>query len=308
MKWNKIIAEKYRMVDLVNLRTFVTAATSGSFSKAAARLSVSPAMVGRRILALEADYGVKLIERTTRSQRLTETGQAFLAKAMGILEEVEALSDIAHPQAEDLVGHIRISGSTTLGVKRLTPALARFTNAHPAVSVELALLDRTVDLVAEGYDLAIRIGNLKPSSLIARRIGTYDFACCASPDYLRRMGAPGHPDELGQHRCVISLNLSPRDHWRFWDDAGREVSAAVKGNFGVDNGEAMRAAALEGVGLAYAPRVLIEEDLESGALVDVLTGWKTLALPIHAVYPSRQFVPRRLAGVIDWIALELREG
>lgn len=296
------------MVDLVNLRTFVTAATSGSFSKAAARLNVSPAMVGRRILALEADYGVKLIERTTRSQRLTETGQAFLAKAMGILEEVEALSDIAHPQAEDLVGHIRISGSTTLGVKRLTPALARFTNAHPAVSVELALLDRTVDLVAEGYDLAIRIGNLKPSSLIARRIGIYDFACCASPDYLRRMGMPGHPDELGQHRCVISLNLSPRDHWRFWDEAGREVSAAVKGNFGVDNGEAMRAAALEGVGLAYAPRVLVEEDLESGALVELLTGWKTLALPIHAVYPSRQFVPRRLAGVIDWIARELREG
>ena len=135
------------MVDLVNLRTFVTAATSGSFSKAAGRLNVSPAMVGRRILALEADYGVKLIERTTRSQRLTETGQMFLAKAIRILEEVEELEDIAHPQAEDLVGHIRISGSTTLGVKMLTPALARFTNAHPAVSVEMTLLDRNVDLV-----------------------------------------------------------------------------------------------------------------------------------------------------------------
>ncbi|KFL32381.1 LysR family transcriptional regulator [Devosia riboflavina] len=296
------------MVDLVNLRTFVTAATAGSFSKAAARLNVSPAMVGRRILALEEDYGVKLIERTTRSQRLTETGQEFLAKATRILEEVEALADIAHPQAEDLVGHIRISGSTTLGVKRLTPALARFTNAHPAVSVEMALLDRNVDLVAEGYDLAFRIGNLKPSSLIARRIGTYDFACCASPDYFRRMGTPTHPDELGNHRCVISLNLSPRDLWRFWDAEGREVLAAVRGNFGVDNGEAMRAAALEGVGLAYAPRVLVEEDLESGALVEVLTGWRKLALPIHAVYPSRQFVPRRLAGVIEWIARELREG
>lgn len=295
------------MVDLVNLRTFVTAATAGSFSKAAARLNVSPAMVGRRILALEEDYGVKLIERTTRSQRLTETGQEFLAKATRILEEVEALADIAHPQAEDLVGHIRISGSTTLGVKRLTPALARFTNAHPAVSVEMALLDRNVDLVAEGYDLAFRIGNLKPSSLIARRIGTYDFACCASPDYFRRMGTPAHPDELGNHRCVISLNLSPRDLWRFWDAEGREVLAAVRGNFGVDNGEAMRAAALEGVGLAYAPRVLVEEDLESGALVEVLTGWRKLALPIHAVYPSRQFVPRRLAGVIEWIARELRE-
>lgn len=296
------------MVDLVNLRTFVTAATSGSFSKAAGRLNVSPAMVGRRILALEADYGVKLIERTTRSQRLTETGQMFLAKAAKILEEVEELDDIAHPQAEDLVGHIRISGSTTLGVKRLTPALARFTNAHPAVSVEMTLLDRNVDLVAEGFDLAVRIGNLKPSSLIARRIGTYDFACCGSPDYLASAGAPGHPEELENHRCVISLNLSPRDHWSFWDAAGREVSAAVKGNFGVDNGEAMRAAALEGVGLAYAPRVLVEEDLASGKLVEVLTGWRKLALPIHAVYPSRQFLPRRLVGVVDWLARELREG
>lgn len=296
------------MVDLVNLRTFVTAATAGSFSKAAARLNVSPAMVGRRILALEEDYGVKLIERTTRSQRLTETGQEFLAKATRILEEVEALADIAHPQAEELVGHIRISGSTTLGVKRLTPALARFTNAHPAVSVEMTLLDRNVDLVAEGYDLAFRIGHLKPSSLIARRIGTYDFACCASPDYFARMGMPMHPDELGNHRCVISLNLSPRDLWRFWDAEGREVLAAVRGNFGVDNGEAMRAAALEGVGLAYAPRVLVEDDLTSGALVEVFSDWRKLALPINAVYPSRQFVPRRLAGVIDWIARELREG
>ena len=307
MKWKKIIAEKYRMVDLVNLRTFVVAATAGSFSKAAGRLNVSPAMVGRRILALEADYGVKLIERTTRSQRLTETGQMFRSKATRILEEVEELDDIAHPQAEDLVGHIRISGSTTLGVKILTPALARFTNAHPEVSVDLTLLDRNVDLVAEGYDLAFRIGNLKPSSLIARRIGTYDFACCAAPDYLAQQGVPLHPSELEKHRCVISLNLSPRGHWSFWDAEGHEVSAAVKGNFGFDNGEAMRAATLEGVGLAYTPRVLVEEDLAEGRLVEVLTGWQKLALPINAVYPSRQFVPRRLAGVIDWIARELRE-
>jgi len=295
------------MVDLVNLRTFVAAANAGSFSKAAGRLNVSPAMVGRRILALEADYGVKLIERTTRSQRLTETGQVFLSKALRILEEVEELDDIAHPRAEDLVGHMRISGSTTLGVKLLTPALARFTNAHPGVSIEMTLLDRNVDLVAEGFDLAVRIGSLKPSSLIARRLGTYDFACCGSPDYLARAGVPRHPDELTGHRCVISLNLSPRDHWSFWDRDGGQLSAAVKGNFGVDNGEAMRAAALEGVGLAYAPRILVQEDLREGRLVEVLGDWKRLSLPIHAVYPSRQFVPRRLAGLVEWLARELRE-
>ncbi|WP_064692308.1 LysR family transcriptional regulator [Rhizobium aegyptiacum] len=294
------------MNDLTNLQTFIAVATAGSFAKAAARLNLSPAMVGRRLQALEADYGVKLIERTTRTQRLTEIGVRFLERASRVIDELERLNDLAGPQNHEISGHLRISGPTTLGVKRLASSIARFANQHPAVSLDLNLSDRNVDLIAEGYDLAIRVAHLRPSSLIARRIGTYRFVCCASPGYLDRAGVPSHPEQLEQHRCLLSLNLVPRDQWHFEGQDGRVLSAKINSNIGIDNGEAMRVAAVEGAGIIYAPLILVEEDIAAGRLTEVLAEWHKYSLPIHAVHPSRQFVPRRVKAVIDWIAGDLR--
>lgn len=294
------------MNDLTNLRTFVAVATAGSFAKAAARLNLSPAMVGRRIQTLESDYGAKLIERTTRSQRLTEIGARFLEKASLVIDELEELNDIAHPDNAELSGHLRISAPTTLGVKRLTSSIARFANAYPAVTLELNLSDRSVDLISEGYDLAIRVAELRPSSLIARRIGTYRFMCCAAPGYLDINGMPTHPEQLERHRCILSLNLVPRDQWQFEDGDGRMLTARISSNIGIDNGEAMRVAALEGAGIVYAPRVLVEKDIAAGRLVEVLADWPKISLPIHGVHPSRQFVPRRVTEMLNWIARDLR--
>lgn len=294
------------MNDLANLKTYVAVATAGSFAKAARRLNLSPAMIGRRIQALEAEYGVKLIERTTRTQRLTEIGVSFLEKAGRIIDELEELNDIAGPQNHEISGHLRISGPTTLGVKRLTSSIARFANQHPAVSLELNLSDRNVDLISEGYDLAIRVAHLRPSSLIARRIGTYGFVCCASPAYLDKNGVPTHPEQLEQHRCILSLNLVPRDQWHFEGKDGQMLAAKINSNIGIDNGEAMRVAAVEGAGIVYVPEVLVKDDIGAGRLTEVLANWGKYSLPIHAVHPSREFVPRRVKAIVQWIAGDLR--
>ncbi len=295
------------MDDLTNMKTFVAVATAGSFAKAATRLNLSPAMVGRRIQALENDYGAKLIERTTRTQRLTEIGAKFLEKASRVIDELEELKDIADPRNTELSGLLRISGPTTLGVKRLAPSIARFANEHPDITLELNLSDRSVDLISEGYDLAIRVAELRPSSLIARRIGTYRFVCCASPRYLERHGLPTNPEQLERHRCILSLNLVPRDQWHFEDKEGRTRTARISSNIGIDNGEAMRVTALESAGIVYAPQVLVEEDIASGMLTEILVDWGKISLPIYAVHPSRQFVPRRVTAIVSWIARDLKQ-
>lgn len=294
------------MIDVRNLQTFITAAMAGSFAAAARRLSISPAMVGRRIRALEDSYGAKLIERTTRKQRLTELGAQFLEQATKVMEDIEGLAEIARPDASGLSGRIRMTGPTTLGIKRLAPLIARLCADHPSLSVELNLSDRAVDLVGDGYDLAIRIGNLKPSSMIARYIADYTFVCCASPDFVDRHGVPRKPQDLEAFRCVLNLNIVPRNRWPFQTRRSEAFTVDVQGNVEIDNGEALRMATLQGAGIAYAPFELVKDDIESGALVEVLAGWRKLTLPIHAVYPSRRFVPKRIGAVIEACARELR--
>ncbi len=295
------------MPDLRDLETFVAAASTGSFAAAARRLSISPAMVGRRIQALEEDYGAKLIERTTRRQRLTDIGARFLEQASQVIEDMEGLAEITRPDAGDLSGRLRVSGPTTLGIKRLAPLVATLATEHPSLSIELNLSDRSVDLVGEGYDLAIRIGNLKPSSMIARRIGDYGFVCCASPDFVRRHGVPRTPQALVDFRCVLNLNIVPRNRWPFLERGGETFTVDVHGNVEIDNGEALRMATLQGAGIAYAPTELVADDLATGTLVEVLGNWRKLSLPIHAVYPSRRFAPKRLTAVIDACARALRQ-
>ena len=153
----------------------------------------------------------------------------------------------------------------------------------------------------------MRIGELPSSSLVARRIGRYGFVCCAAPAHLAREGRPSTPHELERARCILNLNLVPRERWPFHDAAGARFTVEVRGTLEIDNGEALRAAALAGAGIIYAPRELVADDLATGALVDVLPDWRTIELPIHTVHPSRTMVPRRVSAVIDALASGLRE-
>jgi len=294
------------MSELIELQTFVAVAQSGSFAAAARRLGLTPALVGRRIQSLESRHGVKLIERTTRAQRLTALGEAFREKASAVIETLDALNDLTRPDAGQLTGRIRMTAATTIGILRLAAILGRFAERHPSVVVEMSLNDRRVDLISGGFDLAVRIGELTPSSLIAKRVGTYSFVCCAAPDYLTRFGTPQTPEELAEARCILNLNLVPRNLWPFVDPGGQRRAIEVQGAIELDNGEAQRAAALAGAGIIYAPRLLVADDLAAGTLIPVLPNWRTISLPIHTVYPSRQFVPRRITALVEAIANGLR--
>lgn len=293
------------MADLDALRTFIAAVRTGSFARAARQLNLSPAMVGRRIAGLEHRYGAKLIERTTRTQRLTDTGQSFLLRAEAVIEAAAALEEISTSNA--LTGRIRLSAPTTLGIRRLPSIVAQFTTANPGIIFEMSLANRRVDLVAEGFDLAVRIGELPNSSMVARRIGTYRFVCCAAPAFIARHGVLRHPSELEGCRCVLNLNLIPRNRWGFIGPDGDTVTVEVAGGIEIDNDEAQRMLAIDGAGVVYLPLDLVKDDIADGSLVPLLAGWDMPSMPIHAVHPSRHLVPRRVSAFIDALAEGLRE-
>ena len=290
-----------------NLETFVAAVRSGSFAGAARQLGLSPAMVGRRIQALEERYGARLIERTTRTQRLTALGESFYAQAETVLDATAELDELTRSTPGRLEGRVRLTGPATLGTHRLAAIVAKFCEAHPAVTVEMALSDRRADIIAEGYDFAVRIGELQTSSMIARPVGTYRLLVCAAPDYLAQHPQPNHPSELARHRCLINLNMVPRGRWPFVSPEGETVVAEIEGQLQIDNGEAQKAAALAGAGMVYLPVDLARDDLAAGRLVQVLPEWRTLTLPINIVYPSRRLVPRRVTALMDAITLGLKE-
>lgn len=294
------------MLDLEDLRTFVTAVRAGSFAKAARLLGVTPAMVGRRVQALEQGFGVRLIERTTRAQRLTETGEAVLARAESVLDAAADLEELSGGGPGPLEGRIRMTGPATLGAYRLAELVAGFCDDHPGVTLEVSLNDRRVDLIAEGFDLAVRVGELPASTMIARLVGSYRMVLVAAPGYLQRHGTPLSPASLAAHRCLLNLNMQPRNRWPFHARDGRVEVAEIEGTLQIDNGEAHRAACLAEAGIAYVPVDLVADDIAAGRLYRLLPDWTAMVRPIQLVMPSRR-VPRRVSALADWLAAGLRQ-
>jgi DNA-binding transcriptional LysR family regulator len=291
------------MADIEALKTFVTVVRSRSFAGAARALGLTPAMIGRRIQELERLYGVRLIERTTRAQHLTDAGEAFLARANAVLEAVADLEDSMSAAPGMLRGRIRMTAPATLGIHSLASIVARFQQANPAVTMEMVLSDRRMDIVADGFDFAVRIGDLQSSSLIARRVGNYGLTLVAAPSYLAGHGAPTEPADLVSARCLINLNMTPRNRWPF-RRADKAVFPEIQSGLQIDNGEALRVATLEGAGISYLPVDLVRADLSEGRLVRLLPDWDTMSLPIHLLYPSRRY-PSRIAALLDMLATEL---
>lgn len=295
------------MSELIEIETFVAVAETGSFAAAARRLGLTPAMVGRRVRGLEERHGVQLIERSTRRQRLTDTGERFRAHCETVLDAVAGLNEITQASPGGLSGRVRATGPATLGTYRLSAIAARFCAQHPGVTLELSLNDRRADLVGEGFDLAVRVGPLRPSSLIARRVATYTLACVASPAYLSEHGTPATPGGLSGHHCILNLNMTPRNLWPFVDAAGRTEVAEVDGTLQIDNGEAQLVAALAGAGIVYLPLELVGPHLAAGNLVRVLKQWQTLTMPIHILQPPRRYVPRQVRALVEALAEGLRD-
>ena len=283
---------------LTQIEAFVVTASKGSLSAAARSEGVTPAVIGRRIDALEARLGVKLLVRTTRKLSLTQEGTAFLEQCQRLLTELgnaEASVSLGGVRAS---GHLRISAPAGFGRRHVAPRVAEFIDAHPEVSVSLDLSDRTVDLVNEGIDCAVRIGGLADSNLIALRLGEVKRVVVGSPGYLARCGVPQMPEDLAAHNC---LGLVQQAGWVFNDKtAGKGATRLVKvsGEFQCNDGSVLHDWALAGRGLAWRSMWEVGDDLRAGRLVAVLEDYAAPPLAIQAVFPQRQ-MPLRLRLFID---------
>jgi DNA-binding transcriptional LysR family regulator len=288
------------MQNLEDVLAFVRVVEAGGFSRAAARLGVSKSIVSRRVARLEADLGVRLLNRTTRGIAPTEAGLDFKERCVEILRQLDAAREVVACREHDLAGTLRLSVPLSFGVARLAPAIAAFAAAHPRVSVDLAFSDRFVDLVNEGFDAAIRIGVLPDTSHVGRRLGSIAAFVVASPAYLEKHGTPERPQALADHECLI-YSGGARDTWQF--RSGRKwVSVRPQGRFRANNGEVLRAAALAGLGITALPDFLIEEQIARGDLVRLLENYPMPEAAIQLLRPGGGMAPARLTALGDHLA------
>jgi DNA-binding transcriptional LysR family regulator len=259
-------------------------------------------MVTKHVAALEDRLGVKLLHRSTRRLVLTEGGRSYLAACERILAEIEEAEASASLDRIEPRGTLRLNVPLTFGLRQVVPALTAFSRLHPAVAVDLGLADRYVDLIEEGWDLAVRIGLLKDSSLVARRLAPCRTIVCAAPSYLEARGAPRRLEDLSAHNCLGYTLPSAigAERWAF--GARGEIVAPVRGNLRANNGDALLAAALAGQGLIYQPTFIVGDCLREGSLVRVLSGQPTLELGVYAVLPSGRQAPAKVRAFVEFLA------
>ncbi len=291
------------MLSLSAVRIFTQVVEAGSFSAAGRGLGLAPSSVSRQIADLEDELGARLFHRTTRRLSLTEAGQVFYARAGKILVDLEeAKLAVAQPGGAPS-GVLRLTVPGSLGRLHLVPAIADFQQGHPAVKVGLVVTDRLVDLVEEGFDLAIRVGRQRDSSLVARRIGTSRRLVCAAPSYLAKVGTPQKPADLVRHDCLTFRSHPGANLWRFrGPDGVREVRAS--GALFANDGETLVSAAVAGLGLVLVPEGLVGPDLRAGRLQEVLTQYRASpdATPLYALYPHRRHLPAKVRAIVDFLA------
>ncbi|MGE4280037.1 MAG: LysR substrate-binding domain-containing protein [Magnetospirillum sp.] len=282
------------------LTAFVTTVEAGGFSPAARRLGVSKSLLSRQVAHLEAELGVRLLQRTTRRLSPTEAGELYFQRAQRILLDLEeAASEVGQLQNAPR-GKLRVSAPMSFGVLHLTPALPKFLEACPELELELSLSDRFVDLIEEGIDVAVRIGRLNDSSLIARHVAPIRRVICASPAYLARCGTPTKPADLTVHACLSHLGMGLNE-WRFAID-GKAENIRVQSRLSAGNGEALRILALAGLGLVSLPTFFVGDDVRSGALVPVLDGFVPQDSALYGVYPHSRHLSAKVRAFLDFLS------
>lgn len=288
---------------LQELTVFVRTAESGSFSRTARELGLSQPSVSRIIGELETRIGVILLLRTTRRVTPTEAGIAFLERAKQLLHDLEAAEDAARG-VDSLRGLIRIAMPVTFGVRKVIPALQPFLAAHPLLRLDLTMSDDRQDLVAEGVDVAIRLGELPSSGFGARRLATSPRMLVAAPSYLARRGTPRIPAELPDHDCIVGAGPALRRSWAFLRD-GTAMSIEIEARIGASSAEGIMSCVRSGYGIAMASGWMAEADLASGAAVQVLADYATAPLSAHAVYPSGPHPSAKVRALVDHLAAAL---
>lgn len=287
------------MDQLQGMRVFTKAVEQGSFSAAGEALQMSSQLVGKHVQALEHHLGVRLLNRTTRRQHLTEAGTLFYERVKIILAEVEAAEGMLAISEGTPRGRLRINAPASFGIHALAKHLPAYMRAHPEVSVEMSLSNRFVDLIDEGFDVAFRVGELADSGLIARKLAPYQLKLCAAPDYLANRPPIDHPQALADHECLGFSYTELRTRWTFTGPDG-DITVPVSGKLMVDSGEALLMAARAGLGLLLQPAELVQEDLDSGRLIEVLPDYRVPVRPFHLLYaPDRRMTPK-LRSFIDF--------
>ncbi|MFK0096379.1 LysR family transcriptional regulator [Pseudomonas sp. NPDC090592] len=282
-----------------DMRIFAQVMEAGSFTAAADRLGMSKQSVSRRLMQLEERLGVRLLNRSTRRLDATPLGQHYYQSALRLLGEVQQVEHDISGQAQALRGTLRLSAPLSFAMSHLGCLLTEFLQLHPQVDVEVDLSDRAVDLIGEGYDLALRIGALEDSSLIARRIASVERVYCASAAYLQARGTPVQPDELAGHDC-LPYGHSRQVQWQF-RQGGKAQAIQVAGRMRANNGELLRDAAIAGMGVTYLPTFIVGQALADGRLVTVLQDWTPPALQLSAVYPQHRQVSRPVQGFVEFL-------
>lgn len=293
------------MDKFLQMKTFAAVVDGGSFVQAADALGMSKPAVSRHVAELEARLGVRLLHRTTRKLSLTEEGRLFYGRCKTVLADVEVAEEEITAQSIAVKGLIRVNVPVSFGLLELAPLWPDFMTKYPDVELDITLADRIVDLVEEGYDLAVRIARLPNSSLVSKKLASTRMVLCASPSYLRKHGKPKHPSDLAQHPVLSYSLLATGDQWDFEGPEGK-VSVTVRPIMRTNSGDTCIAAARKGKGVILQPSFMVNADVQNGGLVELMPAYRSIAFGIFAVYPTRQHVSPKVRALIDFLSKTLR--
>lgn len=289
------------MDKLSSIEAFICAVESGNFTEAARRLDISAVMVGKHVRQLEELLDSRLLQRNTRRQHLTEAGESYYQQCKAALAQLRLAEDTVENMKRTPSGLLRISAPLNLGSAAIAALVARYQLNYPQVRIELDLSDSFVDLIGQGFDFAIRIGNLNPAEpLVAKKIGDYRMVVCAAPEYLAQHGTPQTPEALYQHRCLANMAWNKSNAWQLGD-----VFWPADSSFICNDGQALRQAALAGAGLVLQPEILLAEDIAAGRLVPVLQQWQQASRPIHLLWRQDLSPSEKRSSFIAWLHEQL---
>lgn len=289
------------MENLSDIAVFVQVIDRGSFTAAAEQLQLSKSVISKYVSRLEEQLGVRLLHRTTRRLSLTEAGQILYQRSQRGLEEIEAAEMEVSQLQQTPRGRLRFNCPMSFGILHIASALSEFRTEYPEVSIDMSMEDRTIDLVDEGYDLAIRIGELPDSSLVARRLAPCKHVLCASPAYLKDHGTPRTPEDLRKHETLTyGYHDSPRE-WRLHAPDGRYINVPVNSTMHMNNSLALREAVLTGAGIMLTPTFIVGPDIQAGRLQQLLPNYRMLELSIYVVYPERKHLSPKVRAFVEFM-------
>ncbi|NOY73078.1 MAG: LysR family transcriptional regulator [Gammaproteobacteria bacterium] len=289
------------MLKIEEIQAFVYIVEASTITTAAKRLGVAKSAVSRRLSTLEEQLGVELFHRTTRKLVLTESGQGFYSRCLQILTDLKEAEHAVSQAHHELSGQLRVAAPLSFGVMHLGPAILEFQKQHPKLNFDIDFNDRQIDLIQEGFDVGIRIANLKDSSLIARKLAKMSTVVCASPSYIKQHGAPVTPEELVHHPCITYSYLKNPNHWSFINKQGDEKIIKVPRLIQANNGGFLTDAAIAGLGILRQPTFIAYESIANGRLLPVLQDFSIAGVNAYAIYPPTRHLSQRVRCFIDFL-------